>query len=73
MIIKNGRRARFIIDGVFDGMAGVQGNQVAFAPNRAGGSALAAKGALLDGEPVLISVTKDDGGPFFTAQFRSFE
>jgi hypothetical protein len=69
-MINNGRRAHLVIAGVFDGMAGVQGNAVAFAPNRAGGSPGRVKGGILDGEPVLLSTTKDEFGPFWTSHFR---
>lgn len=69
-MIRNGRRARLIIDGVFDGIAGVQGDRIAFAPNRIGTHPARARGGLLDGKPVLLTVTKDASGPFWTARFE---
>lgn len=71
-MINNGRRAHLVIAGVFDGMAGVQGSVVAFAPNRAGGNPGRVKGGVLDGVPVMLDSRKDEDGPFWTAHFRVF-
>ena len=70
MKIEKGRRAQLIIAGVFDGEAGVAGNLLSFAPNQAGQRADLARGGLLDGTPVALRITKDEAGPFWTAQFR---
>ena len=69
-MINNGKRAHLVIDGVFDGEAGVQGNQLAFVPNRSGRLPGTAKGGLLDGEPILLSTRKDPNGPFWLATFE---
>lgn len=69
-MIDNGKRLPLIIDGVFDGMAGVQGDKLAFLPNRAGKRPNAVKGGILDGKPVLFAATKDAVGPFWTARFK---
>lgn len=69
-MIDNGRRVRLVIDGVFDGMCGVQGNKLAFRPNRAGKKPWLVKGGLLDGVPVFLDTTKDEVGPFWTARFE---
>lgn len=72
-MIDNGTRKHLVIEGVFDGMAGVQGNRLAFRPNCAGKSPRDVRGAILDGEPVrLLSATKDEIGPFWTARFGAF-
>ena len=74
MIIDNGRRARLIIAGVFDGMAGVSRGLVAFIPNRAGNKPEMARGAILDGDPVRLSdVQKAEGGPAYTARYQVIE
>lgn len=72
-MIDNGRRAHLVIPGVFDGMAGVQGNKAAFAPNRGGGSPRHVRTGTLDGKPALLNTTKDEFGPFWTTQFQVFE
>jgi hypothetical protein len=70
-MIDNGERLRLVIDGVFDGMAGVQGNQLAFMPNRGKKRPHEAKGAILDGKPIFLrTMTKDTVGPFWTARFE---
>lgn len=69
MIIDNGRRGRLIIDKVFDGWAGVQGNRVSFLPAPGAARPNTVKGGMLDGRPVLLTTTKDALGPFWTARF----
>lgn len=69
-MIKNGKKKRLVIEGVFDGMAGVQGNTLAFVPNRKGNRPEAVRGGVLDGEPVMLSITKDTTGPLYRARFR---
>lgn len=65
MIVDNGTRAHLIIDGVFDGTAGLSRGVVAFIPNRTGRKPQDARGGLLDGAPVRVAVTVD--GPICTA------
>jgi hypothetical protein len=72
-VIDNGRRGRLEIAGVFEGEAGIQGNSVAFRPNRAGSQPATAKGGILEGRPVFLTCKKDAVGPFWTAQFRVIE
>ena len=57
MIIDNGRQVRLVIDGVFDGMAGLSRGVVAFVPNRSGRGPEEARGGLLDGEPVRLAIS----------------
>lgn len=74
MIVDNGRRARLIIAGIFDGMAGVSRGQVAFVPNRAGAKPEMARGGILDGDPVRLSdVQKAAAGPSYTARYQVIE
>lgn len=70
MKVDNGRRVRLIIPGVFDGWAGVQGNKASFIPNRLGSRPEAIKGGMLDGQPVLLWTTKEEGGRIYTARFE---
>lgn len=70
MIIDNGRRATLEIAGVFLGEAGVRGPFVSFIPNRIGQQAEAARGGLLDGQPVLLAPIKETTGPFWTSRFE---
>lgn len=72
-MINNGERKHLIIAGVFDGQAGVQGDKLAFLPNRTGTNPGSVRGGLLNGEPVLLSATKDPVGPFWTARFKVIE
>jgi hypothetical protein len=69
-MINNGERARLVIDGVFEGEAGLQGNQLAFLQNRTGKNPATARGALLNGEPVLIRTQRDPDGPFWLATYE---
>jgi len=71
--IDNGYRARLEIAGVFEGIAGVQGNRASFAPNRSTARPESVKGGLLDGKPVLLTTTKDETGPLYTARFQVIE
>lgn len=66
-MINNGTRARLVIDGIFDGTVGVQGNQVAFVPPVAIKRPGVPLGALLDGAPVLIRPRKDPNSMFWIA------
>lgn len=70
MKIDNGRRARLVVPGVFDGDAGVVGNRATFVPNRYGDRPNTVRGGLLDGAPVLLAITKDENGPFWTARYE---
>jgi hypothetical protein len=69
-MIDNGSRVRLVIAGVFDGIAGRQGNKLAFLPNRAGSRPSAVKGGIMDGVPVRLVTTKDAEGPFWTSRFE---
>jgi hypothetical protein len=73
MSIDNGRRGRLVISGVFEGMAGVQGNNLSFLPNRRGSRPEAVRGATLDGKPIRLASIKDQVGPFWTARFEVIE
>lgn len=73
MIVDNGSRRRLIIDGVFEGMAGVAGAFVSFIPNRSGRAPGSARAGLLAGVPVLLRPTKDAEGPFWTSRYEVFE
>jgi hypothetical protein len=68
--VDNGRRGHLVIDGVFDGQAGIQGDSLAFRPNRRGASPKRLMGGILDGEPVLLTASKDEFGPFWSARFE---
>ena len=70
MIVDNGKRRALIISGVFDGTCGESEGVLSFIPNLVGKPALSARGGLLDGEPVALSVEALPGGPFFIAKYR---
>lgn len=71
MIIDNGSTLPLVIQGVFEGTAGVSRGRVAFTPNRIGRPPLLARGALLDGEPVMLSdVQLAEDGRSMTARFE---
>lgn len=69
-MINNGKRKHLVIVGVFDGMAGVQGSTLAFVPNMKGNRPESIKGGVLDGEPVMLTITKDAAGPLYRARFK---
>jgi hypothetical protein len=71
--VDNGRRERLEISGVFEGIAGVQGNHVSFVPNRSTAEPEAVKGGILGGKPVLLTTAKDPIGPLYTARFTVVE
>lgn len=71
-MIISGRRADLVIEGVFDGKAGVQGNQLAFVPNRGGANPASVKGGTLDGSPIRLVSRRDASGLFWTARFEDF-
>lgn len=73
MKIENGSRARLEIAGVFDGIAGVQGNRASFLPNRTTARPESVKGGMLDGKPVRLSTTREQEGPFYVARFEVIE
>jgi hypothetical protein len=67
MIVDNGSRARLVVPGVFDGIAGVMGSELAFIPT----GAMKADGVrvgLLDGKPVSLNIRRGEGG-FYIAQW----
>jgi len=70
MIVDNGSRQPLVIEGVFEGLAGVAGAFVSFIPNRAGRAPGAASGGLLNGVAVLLRPMKDAEGPFWTARYE---
>jgi hypothetical protein len=72
MIIDNGRRRRLVVSGVFDGMCGESEGLLSFIPNLAGKKPEAARGGLLDGEPIALTIvrTPDRKNPFVTAEYR---
>lgn len=72
MIIDNGRRVRLIIAGLFDGQAGESDGVVSFIPNRSGTRPASARGALLDGAPVFLTLREGPtaGAPFCTYSWR---
>lgn len=69
-MIDNGRRARLVIEGVFDGLAGVSGDSIAFVPNRAARRPADARGALLDGKPIRIAPRRDITASFWCSRFE---
>jgi hypothetical protein len=69
-VIDNGRRGRLIIAGVFDGIAGVVGNRLAFVPNRFDRRPDLARGGVLDDQPIMIAPQKDPEGPFWSSRFE---
>ncbi len=73
MNVDNGSRVRLEIAGVFDGIAGVQGNRATFVPNRSSARPETVKGGLLDGKPVLLTTTREADGPMYIARFQVIE
>jgi len=71
-MIDNGRRAHLVIEGVFDGPAGLQGGLLAFVPNLTDARPDAVHGGLLDGMPIRLTASKDPVGPFWTARYEVF-
>lgn len=72
MIIDNGARVALVIQGVFEGRAGLSEGLLSFTPNRVGRSPALARGALLNGDPVrLYDVTLSDDGRSCTAKFET--
>jgi hypothetical protein len=69
-VIDNGRRVRLVIDGVFDGEAGLADGVLACIPNRKGKRARYARRAELDGRTVLLTFIGDKDG---FASFRYAE
>ena len=69
-MIDNGRRAHLIIAGVFDGLAGVVGDQLAFVPNRFDRRPDLAHGGVLDGRPVRIAPRRDLTGGHWSSRFE---
>jgi hypothetical protein len=60
MNIDNGGRSPLVIPGVFDGLCGVSGNELAFIPNdRRIRPELATEG-VLDGKPVSLKVRRSN-------------
>lgn len=72
MIIDNGTRVTLIIEGVFNGMAGVSGAYVSFVPNMGVRAPRVATG-VLNGVPVRLMPKKDPSGPFYTGRYEAIE
>lgn len=70
--IDNGRQRRLVVADIFDGMAGESGGLLAFIPNRPGRRVQQARGAILDGEPVLLTLVSAPGprSPFATFRYQ---
>ena len=73
MNVDNGRRVRLEIAGVFEGLAGVQGNRASFVPNRSSARPESVKGGILDGQNVRLVTTRDGDGPVYIARFQVME
>lgn len=70
MIIDNGARRTLVISGVFDGLCGESDGQLAFIPNQTVRPPEAARGGLLDGEPVSLTILREDPrSPFYFARY----
>lgn len=70
MIIDNGERRPLVIDGVFEGIAGVAGAFVSFVPNRAARDPAKVRAGVLAGVPVFLAPVKDAEGPFWTSRYE---
>lgn len=71
MSVDNGRRVRLIVDGLFDGMAGEADGVVAFMPNRFSMRPEAARGGLMDDQPVLLVLdARRSDGRIFSYRWR---
>lgn len=71
MSIDNGRRVRLIVDGLFDGMAGESGGVVAFVPNLSAMRPEAARGGIMDGDPVLLTLdARRSDGRIYSYRWR---
>lgn len=68
--IDNGKRLRLVIEGVFDGTAGVAGGYVSFVPNRNARKPDEATGGTLDGKGVLLAPAKDPHSEFWLSRYR---
>lgn len=69
MIIDNGTRETLVIDGVYNGMAGVAGAFVSFVPVVPERLRTVVSGTLA-GVRVLLWPVKDADGPFWTARYQ---
>ena len=70
MIVDNGKRRSLVIAGVFEGTCGESEGVLSFIPNLFGKPAVTARGGLLDGDPVSLSIEAAPDGRFFTAKYR---
>lgn len=68
MIVDNGRRGILVIEGVFDGVAGVQADELAFVCARAVRVTPSSK-AWLDGRPIKLAMHRDARAPYCVATF----
>ena len=72
MIINNGAQATLVIKDVHDGFCGVQGGKLSFKPNLALKAPESAAGALLNGDPIRVSIRKSIDNPgFYLAAFEA--
>lgn len=74
-MIDNGIQQTLVIPGVFDGLAGVQGNRVAFLPRNAGRRIAATERAMLGEQFVILTLVSRPTArdPFASFTFRSLE
>lgn len=70
MLIDNGRRDTLIIDGVFEGVAGIAGAFVSFIPNRSTRAPSIVRAGILGGIPVALKPEKEADSPFWTSRFE---
>lgn len=70
MIIDNGQRRRLVIDGIFEGMAGVAAGYVSFVPNMGARAPTRGTRGELDGVPIRLAPKKDASGPFYTSRYE---
>lgn len=73
MIVDNGSRETLVIDGVFEGIAGLADGFVSFIPNRHAISPVQAREGVLAGVPVRLTIAKDRSGPFWTARYEPID
>lgn len=69
MIVDNGSRVPLVIDGVFDGDAGLSRGVLAFIPNRTGRAPEQVRGGVMNGHGVKLTVERDGEGPMYLARF----
>lgn len=68
--IDNGARKRLVIEGIFDGIAGVANGYVSFVPNRNTRDPREATGGTLDGKGITLAPVKDPHSDFWLSRYR---